>query len=102
MHRRTLLAASAVAAPLVRSLGIGASAAEAAPTAGWRRFELTTRVTLLNSPGPAQLWLPLAQASGGYQTALNPRWTGNGHAELVHDSCYGAPMLRVSWDDKMY
>jgi transglutaminase-like putative cysteine protease len=100
MYRRTLLAASALTTALAHPIGVRALAAEAAPMAGWRRFELTTRVTLLNSSGPAQLWLPLAQTSGGYQTAISPRWTGNGRAVLVHDTCYGAAMLRGIWDGR--
>jgi hypothetical protein len=97
MNRRALLA-SALAAPLASPPGFRASVAEAVPVAAWRRFELTTRITLLDSHGPAQLWLPLAQTAGGYQTALNPRWTGNGRADLVYDTCYGAAMLRGSCD----
>ena len=97
MNRRTLLA-SALAAPLASPVGFRASAAETVPVAGWRRFELTMRIALLDAPGPAQLWLPLAQTVDGYQAALNPRWTGNGRADLVHDTCYGAAMLRGSWD----
>lgn len=100
MKRRALLA-SAVAAPLAVSPGFlsrAASAAEPRPNAGWRHFEVTSRVTLLDSPGPAQLWLPLAQTAGGYQTALDLQWRGSGHAELVRDARYGAPMLRTTWD----
>jgi transglutaminase-like putative cysteine protease len=74
-----------------------AYAADAAPVPGWRRFELYTRVTLLDSPGAAQLWLPLAQTAGDYQVALDLRWQGNGQAALVHDSRFGAGILRCEW-----
>jgi hypothetical protein len=44
----------------------------------WHRFEITTRVTLLDASGAAQLWLPLAQTAGSYQTALDLRWQSSG------------------------
>ncbi len=67
---------------------------------GWRRFEITTKVTLPATGGAAQLWLPLAQTAGGYQTALDLRWNGSGLTERVHDARYGAPILRTTWDDQ--
>ncbi len=105
MDRRVFLATTAIA-PLISRLGLDANRAEAAepaPTLGWRQFEVTTRVTLQSAPGqsagPAQLWLPLAQTAGGYQTALDLRWQGNGRADLVRDRKYGAAILRSTWDD---
>ena len=94
MNRRTFLAAAA-AAPIAAQLG-WPRLAKAAD--GWRRFEVTTHVTLLDSPGAAQLWLPLAQTAGGYQTALDLRWQGTGRTELVHDARYGADILHTTWD----
>lgn len=88
MHRRTLLQTLA-AAPL---LPLPAHAGAAA-----RSFDVITRVTLLDSPGPAQLWLPLAQAAGQYQEAADPRHQGTGRSEVVQDARYGAPMLRTIW-----
>ena len=101
MDRRVFLATTA-AAPLISRLSLGANRAEAAepaPTLGWRQFEVTTRVTLQSAPGqsatgPAQLWLPLAQTAGGYQTVLELRWQGNGRADLVRDQKYGAAIVR--------
>lgn len=100
MHRRAILAA-AVAAPLIGRLGLGGSqarATEPAQPSAWRRFEVTTRVTLLDSSGPARLWLPLAQTAAGYQTTLEMRSQGNGRNELVRDATYGAALLRSTWD----
>ena len=100
MHRRALLAAS-VAAPLIGRFGLAAGQAEAAeptPAFAWRQFEVTTRVTLQNSSGPAQLWLPLAQTAAGYQVALEVRGQGTGRHELVRDDTYGAQILRSTWN----
>ncbi len=96
MNRRMFLAAAA-AAPLAARLGWphGAEAAE-----GWRYFEVSTRVTLLDSPGAAQLWLPLAQTAGGYQAALDLDWTASGRTKLVHDARYGADILYTVWDGR--
>ena len=38
---------------------------------GWRRFEITTRVCLPETAEAAQLWLPLAKTTGGYQNVLD-------------------------------
>jgi transglutaminase-like putative cysteine protease len=97
MNRRLFLAATAIT-PLIGRLS-RADAAATSPTLAWRQFEVTTRVTLQNSPGPAQLWLPLAQTAGGYQVALDVRWQGNGRSELVRDDAYGTTILRSTWDD---
>jgi transglutaminase-like putative cysteine protease len=91
MHRRAFLAASA-AVPFL-------AAAEPAQAIGWRQFEVTIRVTLLDQAGPARLWLPLAQTAGGYQTVTATRWQGNGRDELVRDTAYGTAILRSTWDD---
>ncbi|MBV9750639.1 MAG: transglutaminase domain-containing protein [Acetobacteraceae bacterium] len=96
MNRRRFLAAAA-AAPIAAQLGWphGAEAAE-----GWRLFEVRTRVTLLDSHGAAQLWLPLAQTAGGYQTALDLDWSASGRTKLVHDARYGADILYTAWDGR--
>jgi transglutaminase-like putative cysteine protease len=96
MERRLLLS-SALAASFAPSIGIRPSAA-AVPGAGWRQFEITVRVTLSGEPGAARVWLPLAQTATGYQTALDPRWSGNGRTEVVRDARYGAAVLRTTWD----
>ena len=65
---------------------------------GWRRFEISTRVTLQDARGPAQLWLPIAQTSGGYQSSLDLRWQSTGRANVAADVKYGAGVLKVVWD----
>jgi Transglutaminase-like superfamily len=99
MHRRAILAAT-IAIPSIglRNLAVShARGAEAMQPADWRRFEVTTRVTLLDSSGPAQLWLPLAQSAAGYQTATAIRCQGSGRNELTHDATYGAALLHCTW-----
>ena len=72
MHRRAFIAATA-AVPII---GLGGSKTNSAQAVEpnrafvWRQFEITTTITLQNSSGQAQLWLPLAQTAAGYQTAI--------------------------------
>jgi transglutaminase-like putative cysteine protease len=94
MDRRFFLSAAALSV----GGGVLSRAARAETQPGWRRFEITTRVTLLDAPGAAQLWLPLAQTAGGYQTGIGLRSQSTGHAAIVPDSTYGADILRVLWD----
>ncbi len=94
MDRRTLLAAAA--APLVASLAGRVFAQPPAPA--WRRFKVTTRVELSATDEPADLWLPMAESIGGYQSALDVSFESNGKAERVKDARYGASLLKVRWD----
>ncbi len=108
MDRRALLfsgtavaLASVADAAGMRSRAAQAAAAEPASAeapAGWRRFEITTRVTLLDGPGAAQLWLPMAQDAGGYQAVLQQHWQGTGRTEVLPDAKYGAGTFRATWD----
>ena len=103
MKRRSFLAGLA-SLPLAGGFGFlrQASGQEAAPVAptikpGWRRFEVTTRVTLPGGPRAAQVFLPLAQSAGDYQAVLESHWQGTGRTECVHDLRYGAAVLRSDW-----
>ena len=101
MHRRAFIAATA-AAPVIGPLSSKANSVQATevnPGFAWRRFEITTKITLQNSPGQARLWLPLVQTAAGYQTAIGVDWQSNGRAELVRDPTYGAQILRSTWDE---
>jgi transglutaminase-like putative cysteine protease len=61
--------------------------------AGWRTFELTTRVEL-NAPGPAKAWIPLPSLESDYQHSIGNEWRGNAAAtRVVSDGAYGAAML---------
>jgi transglutaminase-like putative cysteine protease len=95
VERRALFA-SAFAASLAPAFRV--NAAETPLSAGWRHFEIVTRVTLADSPGAAKLWLPLAQTASGYQVAKEPDVRGNGRAAVVRDEQYGAAMLHATWD----
>jgi transglutaminase-like putative cysteine protease len=94
MYRRGFLAA----APLIGLAAGSARSACSTPVISWRRFEVTTRVTLQDQSDHAQLWLPLAQTAGGYQVVLDARWQGNSRDELVRDTTYGSAIPRSTWE----
>ncbi len=89
MRRRTLLAAG---------LTLAARRARAATQPGWRRFELTTHVTLAAASGRADLFLPTMQTRPAYQSAEAPNWQTAGRASLVEDTTYHAPILHARWE----
>ena len=93
MDRRTLLTGIAGAALATTA----ARRAFAGPDQ--RRYKLVAELDLTGHPGPAQLWVPLAQSVGGYQHASAPRFDASDHAKVVRDERYGAAMLRVAWPD---
>ncbi|MBE9606943.1 transglutaminase domain-containing protein [Acetobacteraceae bacterium H6797] len=104
MLRRALLSSATLALAAAGTLACPSlasaqttSAARALP--GWRRFSVTSRVTIPDE-GAAQLYLPLAQTAGGYQASADLKWQTNGSAAVVQDDHYGADILRVSWDGK--
>ena len=101
MYRRHLMAAAMAAPAFVLDRSAWADEVVVPTQAdGWRQFEVTTRVTLLDAPGPAQLWLPLAQTAAGYQSAGALSWTTGQNTDIarrVHDDRYGAQMLRVDF-----
>lgn len=103
MHRRHLMAAvlATPALSLARPpRAAGSVAGVAAGPDGWRQFEITTHVTLPDAPGPAQLWLPLAQTTADYQSAGALSWTTGQATDIVrrvHDERYGAQILRVDF-----
>ena len=99
MYRRHFMAA-AMAAPAFVHLARADDVVPVTDTDGWRQFEVTTRVSLLDAPGPAQLWLPLAQTAAGYQSAGALSWTTGQDGDVVgrvRDDRYGAQMLRVDF-----
>jgi transglutaminase-like putative cysteine protease len=63
----------------------------------WRRFEMTTRVEVLQPEGATQLWIPLPSINTDYQHSLGNQFETNGSAHIVSDGQYGAKMLRVEF-----
>jgi hypothetical protein len=72
---------------------------DAGVAAGWRTFEVNTRIEIQRALGTSRAWLPLPLATDTeWQHNLGNRWSGNAsHAEVVTDDKYGAAMLDAEW-----
>jgi transglutaminase-like putative cysteine protease len=65
----------------------------------WRRFELTTRVEVLDAQGPTRVWLPVPALQCEYQVSTGHQWSDNARAcRLVTDPASGAAMLVAEFD----
>lgn len=99
MHRRSFLQAGA-AASLLGSLP-RFSHAQHLPfdprPAGWRTFEVTTRVEILKPSGVSRAWVPVPSVEGDYQKVLGNTWSGNGSTRIMSDGKYGAAMVVSEW-----
>jgi len=66
---------------------------------GWRTFEVTTTVTLRDSPGDSLVWLPVASLDTPWQRTQDTSWSGNSsEARLVTDPRSGAKVLVARFD----
>src|SRR5262245_52387144 len=65
--------------------------------AGWRTFEVTTRVEIQFPEGVSRVWLPLPSVEGDYQKPLDNAWSGNGSTRVADDGKYGARMVVSEW-----
>jgi transglutaminase-like putative cysteine protease len=98
LDRRNFLKSAAS----VTALGVSAIPATADPFAfsdhgDWRAYEIRTIVEI-DSTEPTQVWVPAASfADPLWSRPLGTRWTGNGSAELVQDSVYGAEIVKLEW-----
>ena len=99
MNRRKFLIA-ALGAPLAgRPILSSLHASTSPPLPRWRGFTISTSFELSGAPGPIQLWVPLAQTTGSYQSSSSMFWDCAAHTELVYDARYGAPVLRTIWKE---
>lgn len=100
MQRREFLWSSAVLAAGVMWPARRATAAfTPSPGNGWRLFEVTHRVEVLQPEGTTRVWLPLPsiQEEGWIRTMGN-LWQGNAlTARLLRNPEYGAEMLYAEW-----
>lgn len=98
IDRRALIKAGAAfsAAAMVPGL---ARAAFAPRPAGWRQFELTTRIEIPRSAEPVQVWVPVPSVTEhGWSKAGETRWITNAdQSALSADPVYGAGFVQASW-----
>jgi transglutaminase-like putative cysteine protease len=91
MDRRTFVKATGAAAVFPWQAAFA--------TAGWRAYEVTTRVEILKPQGITRAWLPLPMLHDtAWQQNRGSEWTGNAaRTRVVTDGKYGATMLYAEW-----
>jgi transglutaminase-like putative cysteine protease len=96
MDRRSFLKASSMAAA---AAALPWREALAAPIAGWRSYEVVSRVEILNPRGVSRAWIPLPSVDNTeWHKTLGSSWTGNaGRTFVATDGKYGAQMLCAEW-----
>jgi transglutaminase-like putative cysteine protease len=101
MHRRSFLQAGAAASLLgsCPRLGLAQQLPYDPRPAGWRTFEVTTRVEVLKPTGPSRVWVPVPSVQSDYQKVLGNTWSGNGSARIMSDGKYGAAMVLSEWSE---
>ena len=100
MQRREFLWSSvALAAGTMWPTGRTLAAFSPSPDSGWRTFEVTHRVEVLQPEGTTRVWLPLPSVQeAGWIRNLGNLWQGNARtARLVRNPDYGAEMLYAEW-----
>jgi transglutaminase-like putative cysteine protease len=100
LSRRAVLIASAATAIAGLPLLAGAEERRFEPRpAGWRTFDVTTRVEIKDATDATRAWLPLPSVDSPYQRSLESSWSGNASTtRIVSDSKYGARMLYAEFD----
>ena len=66
--------------------------------AGWRTFDLTTRVDVNLSQGETHVWLPIPSLNTAWQRSGESGFATNGKATRVSDGQEGAGILQVAFD----
>lgn len=96
--RRQFLQAAAAASALPFVLPASAQERPFAPQpAGWRTFDVTTRVDVNLSQGATTVWLPIPSVNTDWQRCLDSNFTSNGDAKRVADGDSGAEILVVQF-----
>jgi transglutaminase-like putative cysteine protease len=100
MQRREFLCTSVALAAGVMGLSDRSMAAFGpSPDYGWRMFDITTHVRVLQTEGETRTWLPLPSVQEeDWIRNMGSLWQGNAvTARLLRDPEYGAEMLYVEW-----
>jgi transglutaminase-like putative cysteine protease len=94
MKRREFMLSTAAVSALAALPWRNALAAE-----GWRTFEITTHVEVINPSGVSRTWVPLPLVlETDWQRTISNSWSGNAsQAAIQSDGKYGAAMLSAEW-----
>ena len=100
MHRRSFIQAGS-AASLLGAIPRFARAQQLPfdpKPAGWRTFEITSRIEILKPEGVSRAWVPVPSVESDYQKVIGNTWSGNGSTRLERDGKYGAAMVMSEWN----
>jgi transglutaminase-like putative cysteine protease len=100
MQRREFLWTSvALAAGVMWPARRAGAALNPSPESGWRTFEVTHRVEVLQPDGATRVWLPLPSVQEeSWIRNMGNLWQGNAlTARLLRNPEYGAEMLYAEW-----
>lgn len=100
MQRREFLwTSAALAAGVIWAAGRAGAAFDPSPEGGWRTFEVTHRVEVLQPQGTTRVWLPLpSMQEEAWIRNMGNLWQGNAlTARVLHNPEYGAEMLYAEW-----
>jgi transglutaminase-like putative cysteine protease len=98
MERRTFLKSVGISTAAAVVGVTGRARVAAAAEAGWRTFEVTTKVEVANPSGVTRVWLPLPLAADtDWHKTLGNNWKGNGTLRSHRDEKYGATLLYAEW-----
>jgi transglutaminase-like putative cysteine protease len=96
--RRHLLQAAAATAGALALPTFAQERRFAPEPAGWRTFEVTTRVDMNLSQGATQVWLPIPSLNTDWQRSMESSFASNGNAKRLADGHDGAGILQVEFD----
>src|SRR5262245_43809843 len=95
MFRRDFLKTMAAAG----TLAVFGRGSLAAPPAGWRKFEITYRLTLQSQKVPARVWVPVPQDALDYQRVTELTWRSPVAASVWWEPASRAPVVSAAWPD---
>lgn len=99
MDRRSFLGSAGASAVVVLTGLRKAAGQPESATAGWRTFELTTRLEITGADGVTRAWVPLPLMTDvEYQRRLGDSWKSSGpEPRLWRDETYDAGALCAEW-----
>jgi len=87
VNRRDFLRTAGAVSATAAFPGTGRLLAEDANSAGWRTFEVTTRVEILKPSGASRVWLPAALTGGTpFQRTLSNRFDASGGTARIAEA----------------
>jgi transglutaminase-like putative cysteine protease len=99
-RRELIKAGAAVSAAALLPRAAQAQAVFAPKPAGWRNFEIVTRIEIAKPQGRTQAWVPVPSVTeGDWFKSGDSKWTGNAKTTLLlKDSKYQAEFVHAEWD----